>query len=241
MEQIAKLADLTLKGVASHTEFLTKLWTLTTFVGGAIAVVLAIFGIRSIRDVQRLKEQAHTDIAEIKKNFEQMSKDTTANHVVMMACYSAKLLVDSAIAIELRYKSGKDDIKAADKSEMEREANDLFKSAKDQLREVLQLNEPKDPAVGAWVYNLYAYALSEIGEFSQALTAAKKSLGFRPANASALYNAACYAALLHLAKESIDYLKQAVEHDHTFLNAAKTDPDFTAIRNSKEFKEFVGE
>lgn len=237
-EQISRLADITLKGVAEHSEFLAALWKWSTIVGGVVVGLLAIFGIKSILDVKTLEEQARRGLDENQQAFKQLRADQTANHKVMMTSCRAELSID--LATELERKAKKSGVIAVEKNECERQAIEKFKSAREDLGDVLRKNEAKDPAVGSWAYNLYGYTQYKLGDFSEALAAVKKSLAFIDANATAQYNAACYAAKLHLSKDSVEYLQRAVKLNHTFLTDAKTEPDFDAIRSSQEFANFVG-
>jgi len=64
---------------------------------------------------------------------------------------------------------------------------------------------------------------------------------YNPVVANGWYNKACFDSLRNNKEKSIEFLKRAIDLDKTCLENARTDEDFDNIRNSKEFKELIGE
>jgi len=60
-------------------------------------------------------------------------------------------------------------------------------------------------------------------------------------NGIAWYNKVYLESLRNNKKKSIEFLKKAIDLDKKYIGDAKTEEDFDNIRNSKEFKELIGE
>ena len=241
VEQISKLTEMTLKGVENHADFLASLWKWTIIIGSIVAGLLAFFGFVSFKDLKNMSQKYADEIIkfqELEVKFAKLNTEITANHVVMMCCNRAQLWIDTASEFERRaQESG---IQELEKNRLTDAASEKFKSVVENIQEVLRNNKPTDHAVCALVYNLYGYAQYKQGDISSALAAAKKSLESRPDDATALYNASCYAAKMNLVDQSVTYLKRAVEINHTFLADAQNEEDFKGIKSAKEFTDFVG-
>jgi len=60
-----------------------------------------------------------------------------------------------------------------------------------------------------------------------------------PGTPRILYNLACFECLLGLSHESLNHLRQAVNLEASWMEFAKGDPDFEAIRDTPEFGEIT--
>lgn len=256
VDQIAKIADMTLKGVADHSDLVTTLWKVLVGIATLTAGILTFLGYDNSQNVKKSKaayddllrdstakfEKITEDYEKIKAYNDKFTKQTVADHRVMMfsnrAAIKVELAVDLLEKAKLLDKAKPSEAKEA--AELTDNANRKFVAAKNEIKEVLKDNEPIDPAVGSWTYSLYGYTQYKTDELNSALASAKKSLGFSMANETALYNAACYAAKLQLSQESIEYLKLAVKLNPDNLTDAKGDADFDAIRKSQAYNDFVG-
>ena len=123
----------------------------------------------------------------------------------------------------------------------EKRETDTYRGVLNQLSPLLQKHDPQDPAIAAYAYDILGLAQYKTGHASAALECAKKSIAFSPKNATALYNAASYAANMHLLDVSVGFLERAIEANQEYLTSARTDPDFDSIRSSAEFIRLVGE
>jgi len=57
----------------------------------------------------------------------------------------------------------------------------------------------------------------------------------------AWYNKACLESLRNNNEKSIEFLRKAIELDTHLKNDARTEEEFNNVRESKEFKELIGE
>lgn len=84
------------------------------------------------------------------------------------------------------------------------------------------------------VYNWQAYALKRLGLNEEALDATEKALKIVPEGSyehhRALYNKACYMALLGKKEEAVKAIKYISAIDKLFAQAAKDDPDLISIK-----------
>ncbi len=85
--------------------------------------------------------------------------------------------------------------------------------------------------------NLYR----KLGKFEKAVKYFDEALDIDSDYSSAWYNKACVESLRHNKAQSLEFLKKAIELDKKYMDLAKTDEDFDNIRDSKEFKELIGE
>ncbi|MGB5912382.1 MAG: hypothetical protein WBH31_14410 [Promethearchaeia archaeon] len=54
-------------------------------------------------------------------------------------------------------------------------------------------------------------------------------------------NKACIESLRDNKEKSLEYLIKAIDLDKKYIDSAKSDEDFDNIRDSKEFKDLIGE
>jgi hypothetical protein len=245
-EAILQISERTLRDVEEHTDFLATLWKWMTIVSSVVALVIAGFGIRTVSDLSNAKDKALDAVTtmktsfsqlseEMKTNFSQLSDGMTSNFFVMMGCMSVQGAVD-AIASE-RAKLGS---AARGNAAFEKRETDTYKGVLNQLSPLLQKHHPQDRAVAAYAYDILGLAQYKTGHVSAALESAKTSIAFSPKNATALYNAASYAANMHLLDVCVGFLERAIETNQDYLASAKIDPDFDSIRGSAEFTRLVG-
>ena len=235
VEKIAKIAEMTLKDVNEHTDFLKDLWTWTTIIGSILIGSLAVYGFRTIHDINKWKEGARRSVKQYKTTLRRLTQDANNNHLVMMYTTRADVFIERIMELEERQS------KTDHLEDYEKQAIQVYlHSIKEDLGKALRDQKSTDRKVRGWAYNLYGYALYRLGDFSQALEALKESIKLDVNNGSALYNAACCAARLRLTEMSAEFLKRAVQRDYTFLAKADDDPDFSEIRKSPEFVSFLG-
>ncbi len=106
--------------------------------------------------------------------------------------------------------------------------------AYDKIQKTLELY-PKDPILYLKLGNLYA----GIGQYGLSLGQYKKALSIQPDNASIYYNIACIYARGNRVKESIGWLKKAINKGFNKIDLIKTDKDLNAIRDSREYRELI--
>jgi tetratricopeptide (TPR) repeat protein len=87
--------------------------------------------------------------------------------------------------------------------------------------------------------NNLAMAYAADKQYDKALDAFKKMTALQPVNASHYYNVAVLYALQTKVRESIEWLKKAIDKGYTNWELIKTDKDLENIRNSAEYKELV--
>jgi tetratricopeptide (TPR) repeat protein len=167
--------------------------------------------------------------------FDKLSKEMSSNFFVMMGCLSVQGLLDAVAAERSRPGNA-----AGGNSALEERETATYKEVLDRLSSLLQKQDPQDRATAAYAYDILGFAQLKTGNVSAALESARKSIAFSPKNDTALYNAACYAAKLHLIDTSVGFLERAIEEDQHHLASAKSDPDFDSIRGSAEFTRLVG-
>jgi tetratricopeptide (TPR) repeat protein len=239
-EALLQVSEHTLRDVEKNTDFLATLWKWTTIASSIVAAVIAIFGIRTFSDLSSAKDkalevaeqseqavkQANQAVTTMEQKFKDLSKEITSNFFVMMGCMSVQSLLD-AIASEHAAPStaGRPD--------------EAYQDVVDHILPLLQEHDPKG-ATAAYAYDILGFAQFKTGDASAALKSARKSIEFARENATALYNAASYAAKLHLVDVSVGYLELAIELDQKYLATARSDLDFDPIRGSPEFTRLVG-
>jgi tetratricopeptide (TPR) repeat protein len=105
--------------------------------------------------------------------------------------------------------------------------------------EVLKSALDSDPTyTGAWVEK--GRALKKLGRVKEALDAVDQALKIDPKKVEALYNRACYLALLGGDVGSIaDDLKKSFELSPPLREIAKTDHDLDSVRNDMKIKELI--
>lgn len=241
-EAVVKVAEATLQDVRENTDFLATLWKWTTIIAGIAAAVIGAFGIKSVRDLSKAKD-ATLEVAKITNEFrikmqddiEKLSKGITSNHLVMMNCWSLQKDVDDIESERTKLGST-----AQDKAAFEKREADTYSRVVKELTQILHAHNPQDSGVSSFAYDFLGLAQFKTRSVSAALMSVRKALEFKENNATALYNAACYAATLHLIEVSVGFLARAIEQDQDFLSSAKSDPDFDPIRGSAKFTSVVG-
>ncbi len=83
----------------------------------------------------------------------------------------------------------------------------------------------------------YFGALPAIREqrYADAIAQIEAGLAERPGHPAILYNLACAESLAGRPLDAITHLQEAVRADSKYLERAKTDPDFDAIRREQGF------
>lgn len=89
--------------------------------------------------------------------------------------------------------------------------------------------------------NNIGVSLIKLGRYFEADKCFDKVLQLNREHGGALYNKACMKSLLNNMSEAIIYLKKSCKLDDKFRKQAKTDTDFNNIRESKYFKDLIGD
>lgn len=97
--------------------------------------------------------------------------------------------------------------------------------------------EEVDAPAGTLVFRADALLLA--GDRAGALAAAAEGVERHPGNASARYNAACYASLAGETAQALAYLSRALELDPALAGTARTDPDLEALRTEPAYHALV--
>ena len=86
-------------------------------------------------------------------------------------------------------------------------------------------------------------ALSALGRTEEAIAAYDDVIAIKPDDHQALYNKACSYALSHQLNGAIASLQKAIALDNTnhYIEMAKTDTDFDAIRDRPQFQAFLAQ
>ena len=96
-----------------------------------------------------------------------------------------------------------------------------------------------DPAhlyeVSPWETTFAADPLLRAGRFDEALAMLHEGLEQHPGNPSLLYNLACAEARSGKSKDAIEHLSQAIAANEKYVEHARNDPDFDAIRDEPGF------
>ena len=123
-----------------------------------------------------------------------------------------------------------------------------IEEAETAYKEVLKIyNETADKSTEAYLpvvvvtQNNLGTLYWKLGRFEEAETAYNNLLDIDPNYSSAWYNKACLESLRNNKEKSIEFLKKAIELAKKYVDMAKTDEDFNNIRESKEFKELIGD
>jgi tetratricopeptide (TPR) repeat protein len=93
--------------------------------------------------------------------------------------------------------------------------------------------------ISPWEAYFRADALLLAGDRAGALAAAAEGVERHPGNASARYNAACYASLAGETAQALAYLSRALELDLALAGTARTDPDLEALRTEPAYHALV--
>jgi hypothetical protein len=95
---------------------------------------------------------------------------------------------------------------------------------------------PGEPfSVSPWEFNFRAGEAARQGRSNDARAILVEALERFPANASVLYNLACYEARDGEGDIALAHLQQAIDGEERFLEHARADPDFDAIRDDPRF------
>ena len=90
-----------------------------------------------------------------------------------------------------------------------------------------------------WERSGPAFAYFATKEYDKAYAVLRELLEEYPDDGGILYNLACAESLVGRTEEAITHVRQAVERQERFRDAAKRDSDFDAIREDSRFKELV--
>jgi tetratricopeptide (TPR) repeat protein len=94
--------------------------------------------------------------------------------------------------------------------------------------------EAYEPSVWEEIY-FVAAPLLNAGRFDEAIAAIEEGMREHPGNPALLYNLACAESRAGRTADAIAHLEQAIEGNGKYAEAARTDPDFDAIRNEPGF------
>jgi tetratricopeptide (TPR) repeat protein len=89
--------------------------------------------------------------------------------------------------------------------------------------------------VPPWEHYFAAAPLLDEGRFDEGIAMIEEALLKRPENPSVLYNLACAESRAGRTAEALAHLGQAVSIDTKYVEYARKDPDFTAIRDEPGF------
>jgi TolA-binding protein len=242
MESVLKIAEGTLQGVREHTDFLATLWKWSTIVATIAVFVIAGLGITTVRDLRKVRDeavevvkQANQSVTEMQSNIDKLSKEITSNFMVIMNCSNLQPAVD-----DIESQRAKLGAAALTDAAFKKRESDTYGNVVKQLSTVLREHPPTDPAVASFADDFLGFAEYRMGNVSTALALAKRSLAFKENNATALYNAASYAASLRLLDTSLGFLERAIEQNQNYASIAKTDEDFDPLRGLPKFMVLVG-
>ncbi|HUJ10466.1 MAG TPA: tetratricopeptide repeat protein [Verrucomicrobiae bacterium] len=119
------------------------------------------------------------------------------------------------------------------KSEVLWQSNRL-KEAEPLMAKLAELN-PLDSAT--WI-NL-AYIRRRTQSLDAAVSTLQRAFDANPRNALAHYNMACYRAVQHREAEALELLRNAVHLDPKLKAIAKSEPDFSQLREMPAFQKLV--
>jgi len=86
-----------------------------------------------------------------------------------------------------------------------------------------------------WEHTFASVPLLDEGRYDEALELFAEGLREHPGNPSLLYNLACAESRAGRKHDAIGHLGEAIGADGRYLERARTDPDFDAIRDEPEF------
>jgi tetratricopeptide (TPR) repeat protein len=89
--------------------------------------------------------------------------------------------------------------------------------------------------VPPWEHYFAAAPLLDAGRFDEGIAMIEEALHKQPENPSVLYNLACAESRAGRTAEALAHLGQAVAIDTKYVEYARKDPDFTAIRDEPGF------
>jgi hypothetical protein len=241
-ETVLKVAEGTLQGVRVHADFLAALWSWTTIAAIILGATFTVLGITSIKDLRKARKKAikaaklaKRSKIEAQTNFENLSTEIKSNFIVNMNY----LFVQPGVN-DIESQRAKLGVAAATDAVFKQRESATYADVVKRLSDVLDRHPPTDPAVASYAYDLLGYAQYRLGHVSAALEFVKKSLEFKKNNATALYNAASYAARIRLLDQSLGFLERAIERDQDSARSAKTDEDFEPLRALPKFIALVG-
>jgi tetratricopeptide (TPR) repeat protein len=96
-------------------------------------------------------------------------------------------------------------------------------------------------APSAWERNAAGLVHFASKDYAKAAEAYEQFLEESPGDAGFLYNLACAESLLGRKEAALGHLRQSVEADPNFKQAALEDSDFDAIRDDPEFSAITGQ
>ncbi len=89
--------------------------------------------------------------------------------------------------------------------------------------------------VSPWEYYFAAAPLLDAGRFDEAIATIAACLQDRPSNPSVLYNLACAESRAGRTADAIAHLEEAIGANPKYVEIARRDPDFEAIRTEPGF------
>lgn len=199
---------MTIQSTKSHTDYLSLGFSIIAI----FIVILSLFGIKEIWQLNNLRKEISSTNENIKKEMYATMHMTRALHRL---CHS-----DIATDPLVKRNSAEDALKYLERIEktaylhsaiLNWRAYALKRIGK--IEEALKISEE-------------AYVISKTDTYP-----------FEKYRA--LYNSACYLSILGRKLESLPKLKETIKGDPSFKVIAKNDPDFASISDSDEFKEIV--
>ncbi|MEM9212998.1 MAG: tetratricopeptide repeat protein [Cyanobacteria bacterium P01_F01_bin.150] len=82
-------------------------------------------------------------------------------------------------------------------------------------------------------------SLDDLGRREEAIVSYDKALEFKPDFSSAMYNKACSLSLMGDRDGALEWLKKAIALDAKYREMAKTDEDFSELRDDPRFQKLV--
>jgi tetratricopeptide (TPR) repeat protein len=84
-----------------------------------------------------------------------------------------------------------------------------------------------------------ARPLYEAGDYAEAADRGRELIDAHPEHAFLYYNTACCESLAGRTADAVEHLRRAADMWDGFLDMAKSDSDFDAIRDEPEFQRLV--
>ncbi|MDO9008179.1 MAG: hypothetical protein Q7U80_08140 [Thiobacillus sp.] len=134
------------------------------------------------------------------------------------------------------------------------EASALFREMRTPLDRIKEeASKLKYDRLLLWALSTQAYALSELGDFSEAISVEEEAIKLihqaleksvegitEQRLAEKYYNLACYFSLFNQDKAAKLRLRDAIKYDPELKEDARKDDDFASLRDDPEFREIVG-
>lgn len=231
VEAIAEIAKMTMESYDHKFELIKSIAIYTSALIGIAFAILAFLGVREFTQVTGVLRREHGEMMDTLKketqHFSELNQALEKQKAEASRTIHALVRIN-AVSMKMTFylSTGCTD-------------NQLLRVMERELSAVCDEYASIDPRLAGWAYNIQAYIFKRLYGAKVALESAEFAIKVDPANDSAWFNAACYAALTGDKDKCLKYLVEAIRRYDGYRKDAATDGDFTALREDPSFRHLL--